>query len=132
MKKFSYRELTTILAGLRHLQNEMREHGQEQLIDQYLHFADVDPLSETDIDGLCEKMYSGNVCENPSCNTENNQRLAELECYVNQVARLDKSEDLEVLGSVMENDDAVDTVDRLISEARDMLPREVWEKQLPS
>jgi hypothetical protein len=42
------------------------------------------------------------------------------------IARLDTTEDFEQRGSVMENDDAVDTVDRLISEARDLVPREVW------
>jgi hypothetical protein len=47
---------------------------------------------------------------------------------IKMIARLDTTEDFEQRGSVMENEDAVDTVDRLISEARDLVPREVWEK----
>jgi acyl-CoA hydrolase len=133
MKKFTYRELTTILAALRHLQREMEESGMDNLIKQYPHFADVDPLSESDIDELCETMYSGLVCENKPCqNDVQLERYSELECFVKTIAKLDKSGDFEVLGTVMSNDDAVDTADRLISEARDMVPREVWGTQMPS
>ncbi|MES9981444.1 MAG: hypothetical protein ABW107_22255, partial [Candidatus Thiodiazotropha sp. 6PLUC5] len=67
MKNFNYRQLTTILASLRHLQREMEESSIDNIIKQYPHFADVDPLSESDIDELCETMYSGLVCVNKPC-----------------------------------------------------------------
>lgn len=46
---------------------------------------------------------------------------------IEQLARLDTQEDFESRGDVMENDDAVETLDRMIEQARDILPRKVWD-----
>jgi ribosomal protein L29 len=129
LRKFTYKELTTTLATLRHLQNDIEENGTEGLIATYPHFDDVDPLTVGEIDGLCEAMYSGHagIVENDRLINmmDDASRFRQL---AKMIARLDTTEDFEQRGSVMENDDAVDTVDRLISEARDLVPREVWEK----
>jgi hypothetical protein len=127
LRKFTYKELTTILAALRHLQNDIEENGTEDLIAMYPHFDDVDPLTASEIDGLCEAMYSGHagIVENDRLidMMDDASRFRQL---VKMIARLDTTEDFEQRGSVMENDDAVDTVDRLISEARNLVPREFW------
>lgn len=47
--------------------------------------------------------------------------------FLKMMARLETTEDFEYRGACMENDDAVDTVDRLISEARDLLHRSEWD-----
>ena len=53
--------------------------------------------------------------------------INELLTYIKMAARLDTSEDFDNRGDCMENDDAVNTVDRLISEARDLLHRSEWD-----
>jgi hypothetical protein len=129
LRKFTYKELTTILAALRHLQKDLEKNGTVALTATYPHFYEVDPLTAGEINGLCEAMYSGHA------GIVENDRLIDMmddassfRQLVKMIARLDTTEDFERRGSVMENDDAVDTVDRLISEARGLVPREVWEK----
>jgi hypothetical protein len=129
MRKFTYKELNTMLAALRHMQTDIEENGTDYLIATYPHFDDVDPLTAGEIDGLCEAMCVGHT------GIVENDRLIDMmdvassyRQFVKLISRLDTSEDFERRESVMENDDAVDTVDRLISEARDLVPREVWDK----
>ena len=50
---FSYKELTTVLAALRNFQEMIPETRLEAFPD---HFSDVDPLSDSEIEALCQKI----------------------------------------------------------------------------
>lgn len=49
--RFTERELTTILYGLRQVQQEEAE-----FVAGAVHFIDIDPLNDDEIDDLCERL----------------------------------------------------------------------------
>lgn len=56
------RETATALAALRMWQRELSRRG-EELTRHDLHFADVTPLTESEIDGLCQWLNLSETCE---------------------------------------------------------------------
>lgn len=51
------RELATVLAALRYFQNALRCDGAENLRVGWMdHFGDVMPLTEDEVDSLCERL----------------------------------------------------------------------------
>ncbi|MEW8139536.1 MAG: hypothetical protein AB2761_20935 [Candidatus Thiodiazotropha endolucinida] len=57
----NYQVISTILAALRHFQNESNEIGIENLIARYPHFDDVDPLTDAELEELCELLNTGAI-----------------------------------------------------------------------
>ena len=57
MRKLTYAELTTILAALRTAQED------RPIFEQMDHFADVEPLSDEEIDALCEDLNCGEILQ---------------------------------------------------------------------
>jgi hypothetical protein len=123
---FTYKELNTILAALRQLQSDIEENGADDLIAAYPHFDDVGPLTAREINCLCEAMYSGHagIVENDRLTDMMDDASSDRQ-WVKLIARHDTTEDFERRGSVMENNGAVDSINRLIPEASDLVPREV-------
>lgn len=60
MLKFTEKELTTMLAALRHFQDAQDDMEPEDLRNHFPHFGDgTEPLSNTEIDVLCERLNCG-------------------------------------------------------------------------
>ncbi len=57
--EMTYGELSTILAALRHVQGMDQE--EREAFGGMDHFVDVDPLTNEEIDGLCEHLNSMSV-----------------------------------------------------------------------
>jgi hypothetical protein len=62
INKFTDRDLATILAALRHWQATVNDDER----NAFPHFAeDIEPLSDEEIDALCELMNTGTVSFRP-------------------------------------------------------------------
>ena len=59
--KLTYAELATVLASLRLFQNVRRHDG--DLIEEMDHFVDVRPLTNNQIDSLCERLNMEGLAE---------------------------------------------------------------------
>jgi hypothetical protein len=53
---FNEQELAMVLAGLRCLQANYPEGGSLSMADEYPHFDEVEPLSDAEIEALCERI----------------------------------------------------------------------------
>jgi hypothetical protein len=59
--KLNYAELSTTLAALRLFQNVRRHDG--DLIEEMDHFVDAEPLTDNQIDSLCERLNAECLAE---------------------------------------------------------------------
>lgn len=64
MKQLSYSELSTLLAGLRMLQDSIEEGGPDEFYRRFPHFDDVEPLTSEQIDDLCERLNTSEITLN--------------------------------------------------------------------
>jgi hypothetical protein len=60
--KLNYAELSTTLAALRLFQN-VRRHDGDLAVEQMEHFDEVDPLTDDQIDSLCERLNTECLAE---------------------------------------------------------------------
>lgn len=58
---FTARELATVLAALRHWQQQLASGGLA-FADGFPHFVDEEPLSVTEIDNLCDRLNDIEAC----------------------------------------------------------------------